>query len=199
MTVWSTAMIARIGLAAVNSADLTIDSDLFRRERLNGLRGAPGCLDVFLLINSARDTIIVVSLWENDDQWESFAAQTVPLPFGLSASAFARYEVVLSAGSSSGAAARVHQADADPDHVPEVVHLFENVVMHAATSQHGFQGIVLVVDRERGHGFSISLWNSEADMQFSERSGYLEDQVSRVSGFLLAPPDVDVYTVFRTE
>jgi hypothetical protein len=121
------------------------------------------------------------------------------MPLGLSVDDFSRYDIALSAGSCSGSIARVHHAEAVPERVPDVVHLFENVVMHASTSQHGFQGILLAVDRERGHGMSISFWSNQQDMIVSERSGYLDDQVARVATYLIGPPTAEVFVMLRAE
>jgi heme-degrading monooxygenase HmoA len=192
-------MIARVAHASVNPADLTISSDLFRRDRLNRLRTAAGCLDVFLLVRDSREAIVIVSLWESDAAWSAFASTADSMPLGLPVDAFIRYDIALSAGSCSGAVARVHRAITLPEHVPEIVHLFENVVMHDSTLQHGFQGILLAVDREAGHGLSISFWSNRADLTVSERSGYLDDQVARVSMFLTGPPTVETFVLLRAE
>jgi hypothetical protein len=46
---------------------------------------------------------------------------------------------------------------------------------------------------------SISFWSNRADLTVSERSGYLDEQVARVSMFLTGPPTVETFVLLRAE
>jgi hypothetical protein len=52
-----------------------------------------------------------------------------------------------------------------------------------------------LIDRATGKGVSISLWDTEADMQAGESSGYYQQQVGKFAPLMMAPPVREVYEV----
>lgn len=81
------------------------------------------------------------------------------------------------------------------DKMQEGIDLYANSVVPAARQQAGSQGAWLLVDRGTGKGVSISLWNTEADMQAGEASGYYQQQLGKFGPLMAAPPVREIYEV----
>ena len=61
--------------------------------------------------------------------------------------------------------------------------------------QPGNQGAWLLIDRATGKGVSISLWDSDTDMEAGEASGYYQQQLGKFGPLMTAPPVREVYEV----
>lgn len=83
---------------------------------------------------------------------------------------------------------RVVSAPLKPDAIPEGVAVFENSVAPAMKEQPGFVGAMLLVNETENKFISFSQWETEADMQASEASGYLQAQMAKIATMLAAPP-----------
>jgi heme-degrading monooxygenase HmoA len=59
--------------------------------------------------------------------------------------------------------------------------------------QKGFVGIKLFIDRKTGKGVVVSRWQSEADLEAGEASGYYQEQIAKVAPFLTAPPTRETF------
>ena len=66
--------------------------------------------------------------------------------------------------------ARVSTFQGPPDQTAEGIRLAREQILPAARLQDGFKGIYLLFDRETGRSLSITLWETEADMQASEEA-----------------------------
>ncbi|HXX58507.1 MAG TPA: antibiotic biosynthesis monooxygenase [Thermodesulfovibrionales bacterium] len=77
----------------------------------------------------------------------------------------------------------------------EAIHLFKNFVVPEAHKQKGFKGGLLLTNPDTGQGMSIGLWETEADMTATERSGFYQKWVSRFTDFFTAPPSMEHYEV----
>jgi heme-degrading monooxygenase HmoA len=73
--------------------------------------------------------------------------------------------------------------------------LYADSVVPAARQQPGCQGAWLLVDRATGKGVSITLWDSEDNMNAGESSGYYREQVGNFAPMMTAPPVREVYEV----
>jgi heme-degrading monooxygenase HmoA len=82
-----------------------------------------------------------------------------------------------------------------PEKIDETIKLYEESVVPGAKKQKGYQGIYLFTDRSTGKGYSISLWDSEADAVANEQSGYYKEQVNRFMEYFAAPPVQEGYEV----
>jgi heme-degrading monooxygenase HmoA len=51
----------------------------------------------------------------------------------------------------------------------------------------------MLKDRETGKSITITLWESEADLQAGESSGFYQQQVGKVVPFVTAPPSREIY------
>ena len=58
-------------------------------------------------------------------------------------------------------------AGLDPERVEETVQQFEEHALPGLEQQQGFRGIVAGVNEATGQAFTVTLWESEADMKAS--------------------------------
>ena len=82
-----------------------------------------------------------------------------------------------------------------PEKIDETIKIYEESVVPSAKEQKGYQGIYLFTDRSSGKGYSVSLWDSEADAVANEQSGYYKEQVGKFMEYFAAPPVQEGYEV----
>jgi len=70
----------------------------------------------------------------------------------------------------------------------EAVRIYRDSVIPAAKKQHGFKGALLLTDSITGKGYSITEWETEADMKAGETSGYYEEQIAKFGQLLTSKP-----------
>src|SRR5919205_3988197 len=66
--------------------------------------------------------------------------------------------------------ARVSTFQGPPDQTAEGIRVAREQIMPAARLMDGFRGIYLLFDRESGRSLSITLWETEEDMETSEEA-----------------------------
>ena len=88
---------------------------------------------------------------------------------------------------------RVTAVQIQPGRVDEAIRLYQESVVPAAKQQRGFRSTMLVTDRASGKGMSFTVWETEADLQASEVSGFYQEQVAKFAPLLTAPPAREVY------
>ncbi|HEY7034711.1 MAG TPA: antibiotic biosynthesis monooxygenase [Thermomicrobiales bacterium] len=91
--------------------------------------------------------------------------------------------------------ARVATVQVRVEKLDDAIEIYREGVVSALREQPGFQGVELLVNRETGHGISITRWASEADQLASEASGFYRQQVARFRGLFDAMPVREVYEV----
>ncbi len=91
--------------------------------------------------------------------------------------------------------ARVTVTQMKPDRLDEAVTLFAESAMPAARTQKGFKAMYLLTDRASGKGLTISFWESEADANANEQSGYYQEQINKFKDLLAAPPTRESYEI----
>ncbi len=84
--------------------------------------------------------------------------------------------------------ARVVVIQVKPGVLQEAIQTFQESVVPAARSQRGFKNVYLLTDSHTNKATSVSLWESEADLQASEASGYYQEQIAKFGALMLAPP-----------
>ena len=70
----------------------------------------------------------------------------------------------------------------------EAVRVYRDSVIPAAKKQHGFKGALLLTDASTGKVFSITEWETEADMKAGETSGYYQEQINKFGQILKGTP-----------
>ncbi len=82
-----------------------------------------------------------------------------------------------------------------PDRIEEAIRIYRESVLPAAREQKGFKGIFFLVDRGTGKAMSMVLWETEADMEVGEASGYLREQIAKLAPTFAAPPVTEHFEV----
>lgn len=91
--------------------------------------------------------------------------------------------------------ARAVTVQVQPGRIEEAIGIYGNSVVPAAKEQPGFKSCSLLVDRSTGKGISLILWETEADMQAGETSGYLREQIAKVAPTFAGPPSTERFEV----
>ena len=76
-----------------------------------------------------------------------------------------------------------------------VLQLLRDTVILAAQREPGFNGMLIMSNRQADKIVVITLWQSEADMLASEAGEYLQEQVSRLITHLRRPPEFEHYEI----
>ncbi len=91
--------------------------------------------------------------------------------------------------------ARVVYTQVQPGKTDEAVRIYRESVTTVARRQDGYVGGILLTDRATGKGISISFWDSEAAMQESETSGFLQQQIGKFTDIITGPPTRETFEV----
>jgi quinol monooxygenase YgiN len=94
--------------------------------------------------------------------------------------------------------ARVTTGQFQPAQLDEAIRIYQESVVPAAKQQRGYRSTTLIIDRASGKGMAITVWDSEADLQASEASGYYQEQLAKFAPFLTAAPVREVFEVSVT-
>lgn len=78
--------------------------------------------------------------------------------------------------------ARLTSIQLRPGMADRVAEMFHTSVLPAARGQAGFRGGLVLGDPATGKTVLISLWDSEAELQAGEASGYYLEQISKLAG-----------------
>jgi heme-degrading monooxygenase HmoA len=70
----------------------------------------------------------------------------------------------------------------------DMVRVYRDEVVPAARQQRGFEGAMLLTDPETGIGISVTLWETEADREAGEQTGYFDEQIAKFSNLLTETP-----------
>ena len=90
---------------------------------------------------------------------------------------------------------RVVTLQIQPGKAEEAVRIFRDSVVPAAKQQPGFKSALLMTDSNGGKGIAITFWETEADREANEGSGYFQQQVAKVGQVVAAPPTRENYEV----
>jgi quinol monooxygenase YgiN len=77
------------------------------------------------------------------------------------------------------------------DRFDHVLQLLRDTVTPAAQKELGFNGMLVMNNRQAGKVVAITLWESEAQMLASVEGEYQQDQVSRLITHLRRPPEFE--------
>lgn len=84
--------------------------------------------------------------------------------------------------------ARVVDLRVRPGDAKEMVRIYRESVIPAASRQRGFGGAVLLTDPETGIGISITMWGTEEDREAGEASGFYKEQIGKFTDLLVETP-----------
>ena len=91
--------------------------------------------------------------------------------------------------------ARVSTIQGKPQQVEDGIRNYREQIMPAAKKMTGFKGAYLLVDRKSGKEVSITLWDTEKNLQASTKAA---DQLRAQASQTVAaskPPTVEIYEV----
>jgi heme-degrading monooxygenase HmoA len=91
--------------------------------------------------------------------------------------------------------ARVVSIQIQPGKTNEAVSMYQDSVVPAAKQQKGFKSALLLTDPTTGKGFSVTVWETEANMTAGEASGYYQEQIAKFGAVIAAPPVREHYEV----
>lgn len=91
--------------------------------------------------------------------------------------------------------ARAVTVKAQPGKLAEIVAVYKDSVVAAGKKQKGFKGAWLLTDAEGNKGISITLWDTEADLNLSETNGYYQEQIGKMKPLMAGPPTLEHYEV----
>lgn len=91
--------------------------------------------------------------------------------------------------------ARVISVQLKPGSAEEATRIYRESVLPAARRQPGFQRATLLVDPVTERAISITQWATEADLAASEASGYLREQVAKLTPYFATPVVSELFGV----
>lgn len=154
-----------------------IDSGIrWLREQLPpALKDQKGFRGLGISASRAGGILGVLTLWDTeaarDASWDALAAtarQQSQDVIGGQLSAEGYEELLSESGSTppaAGSALRLQPVSMDPAAVDENLAFFSREVLPQIRACHGFQQLLLLMNRETGHGVGATAWSSEADMK----------------------------------
>ena len=79
-----------------------------------------------------------------------------------------------------------------PGKIDEATNLYKSIESEWKQKK-GFAGAHLALDRNTGKGFSTTAWETLADLEATEASGWYQDVLSRFASMLAGPPSREIY------
>ena len=89
--------------------------------------------------------------------------------------------------------ARVRPWSAEEGEVEETIRNYNEIVVPTVKGLAGFRGVYLLVNRQTGRGLSITLWETEKDLQDS--AGVARERMRATSTPVDTTPTFDVYAL----
>ncbi len=84
--------------------------------------------------------------------------------------------------------ASVAELQIQPVNTKEMIRIYRNSVVPAASQQPGFEGAFLLTDHGAGIGISIIMWRTEEDRAAGEASEFHQEQISKFSALFTGTP-----------
>jgi heme-degrading monooxygenase HmoA len=91
--------------------------------------------------------------------------------------------------------ARIVLGQVQIDKNDEAVGVYRESIVPAAKEQKGYKNAFLLTDPQTGKFISITIWETEADMNAGENSGYYQEQLGKIGAFFASPPSMEHYEV----
>jgi heme-degrading monooxygenase HmoA len=91
--------------------------------------------------------------------------------------------------------ARVILGKVKHDKQDEAINIYKKSVVPSAKEQKGFKSMNLLTDMDTNKFISITIWETEKDMIAGESSGYLQEQVGKITSLFVGPPTIQHYVV----
>jgi heme-degrading monooxygenase HmoA len=89
--------------------------------------------------------------------------------------------------------ARVVSSSVRPGKMDEDIRIYRGIA--ASVEQKGFKGALYLTDPNTNKTISVTLWETKADMEASEASGWWQEQVNKFADVVADQPVREVYEV----
>lgn len=162
-----------------------------------------GFLDLLMLIDRATGKCIVYALWESEadlrateasGHYQAQVARLASVMVGQPTREICEVTVnELSTVKTGTLRGRVSTALFQQGKIDEGLRIVRDSIVPEAKKQQGFDGLLSLLDRGMGKGILLTLWESDADMNASESSGYYQTQVAKLGSVLMGQPTRETY------
>ena len=88
---------------------------------------------------------------------------------------------------------RVVSVQVQPSKTQEAIDLYNDSVLPTAKAQKGFGGAYQMTGGASGKGLSITIWESQADMEAGEAGASYQEQITKFGSLFAGPPVVEHY------
>jgi heme-degrading monooxygenase HmoA len=80
-----------------------------------------------------------------------------------------------------------------PSRFEQGVRIFRESIVPAIEARKGFQGFFMLVNRENHEIVVIILWDTSEHRMASERDGFIDQQLAKLTNILREPPFGNIY------
>jgi heme-degrading monooxygenase HmoA len=148
---------------------------LAREEFLPQMQRMAGFAGAGILGDADTGTALNLAFFDTEEALEAgdreLDSMTPPAEFsGISRTSVERYEVAIHEVGGSPTAARVTRFSGPADRIDESIRKAQDEILPRARALDGWQGVFFAVDRARGDGIIVTLWESRAALQASEEA-----------------------------
>ncbi len=84
--------------------------------------------------------------------------------------------------------ARMMSIQIQAQRLAEASDIYRDFVLPVARQQKGFVQALLLTDPGSGKAVSVTIWETLADQQAEAANGYIQRELARLGGMMLAPP-----------
>ena len=92
--------------------------------------------------------------------------------------------------------ARVITIQVDPGDIDKEISIYGDDIVLALKQREGFVGAMLLGDRKTGKSVSITMWDSEESFKAGEQSGFMQEQLAKVSQLFKETPNIEGLEIF---
>jgi heme-degrading monooxygenase HmoA len=198
-------MYARVITAQNQPGKVDEAVQIYRESMLPEARQQPGFKGAMMLVDRSTGKGTSITLWQTvaDGQASGTGSAYLQAQIAKAASLLAAapivetYEVSIQEVQQGGPGghARVLTATAHPGKTDEGVQIVRDSLLPVTRQQPGYKGYLALTDRTTGKVISITLWETEADLNASESSGLLREQLGKVAYVLATQVVREVYEV----
>lgn len=168
-----------------------------------------GFQGALFLIDRLANKAMAITLWETEADVAAgeasggyYGEQLAKMAhFFASAPVREAYEVSIQElqQGSPGRYARALSTTTHPGKIDEGVQIVRDSVLPVTRQQQGFKGVLFLTDYSQNKVLSFTLWETEADLLAGETSGYVKEQLGKLSHLYATQVVREMYEVAAQE
>ncbi len=196
-------MHARVTTSTIQRDKIDEGIRIFRDSIVPEAQKQKGFRDILLLLDRATGKFVVYALWESEadlrateasGHYQTQVARLASLMVGQPTREICEVTVnELSALKTGSLHGRVTTAMFQQGKIDEGIRIIRDSIVPEAKRQRGFDGLLSMLDRAMGKGTLLTLWESEADLNAGESSGYYQAQLAKVRPLFMGQPARESY------